>query len=233
MQKMCSRSSDAARPWQKARALARSLSALSGKGKGILSAATPGAPAAASVVLGAVEFLLNAAGEVSGLLSSVEGLLELVCGFVGRLEGYVQEFRGASGADGEGQAVLGEEMPESLKRAVVNALATTLEVLGECEKLVKDGRRRRLGKALVLGEDEKVKALLVKLERILDGESRAVAVLAYRTGRRVEARVGETRALVEEMVGAMRSKFVLGPLLVLVYRRALAWPLTMGDQLLR
>jgi hypothetical protein len=151
--------------------------------------ATPFPPAVA--ILGAVAFVIKISGDMSQMYDSVEGLLDHLTSFLTRMEEYVN---GNSSGMKPGQS-----------KSVVSVLTCLLEVLAECEHLLKDGRWKRFGKLLMLGEDDKVKPLLQKLERILDNEQRMVSAMAYSTNLRVETKTDELGKTIKETLDEVQK----------------------------
>jgi fungal STAND N-terminal Goodbye domain len=128
---------------------------------------TPFAPA--STILGAVLFLVRAADGVSEAYEWIENLFEKLSGFTQRLEQYVDA-----------------SMNAHLQHKVVAILSCLLGILGQSEKVIKDGRFRKYAAVLFLGKDEKVKALFNHLADQFDDEQRLVLAITYATGQRIE-----------------------------------------------
>jgi hypothetical protein len=100
---------------------------------------TPFTPA--STILGAVVFLVIAAGGVTESYDWIKQLFYKLNGFTQRLEEYI---------DGSTKARLWEK--------VIGILVCLLEILGRSEAVMKSGRIKKYAAVLFLGQDEQVKA---------------------------------------------------------------------------
>lgn len=136
------------------------------------TSATPFAPV--SAVLGAIAFLVKAADGVSEAYCWIEDLFEKLSGFTQRLEGYL---------DGE--------MNVYLQSNLIAILSCLLGILGECEKVLKDGRFRKYTAIFFLGKDERVKGSFDKLNKLLDDEQRLVLAISYANTQRIDRRTAE------------------------------------------
>ena len=132
---------------------------------------TPCAPA--SAVLGAVNFLIEAANGVSEAYDWIEELFTKLAGFAERLEEYVKT-----------------RMKETLRKRVVAILVCLLEILARAEKLMKQGRLKKYAATLFLGKDEKVQASFQQLQELFEGEELLVLAIVYATNQRIEKAVG-------------------------------------------
>jgi hypothetical protein len=133
---------------------------------------TPFAPA--STILGAVVFLVNAAGDVSRSYDWIEQLFDKLSGFTQRFEEYI---------DGG--------MNTHLQQQVIAILVCLLEILGRSEEVMKSGRIKKYTAVLFLGQDEDVKASFSKLSKLFDDEDRLVSAISYATGQRIEKKTDE------------------------------------------
>lgn len=133
---------------------------------------TPFAPA--SVVLGSVLFLLDAAGGVSEAYDWIEQLFDKLGGFIQRFEEYVQG-----------------EINTHLQQKVIAILACLLEILALSEQTIKDGRFKKYAAVLFLGKDEQVKASFSKLEMLFDDEHRLVQAITYATNQKIDKKTAD------------------------------------------
>jgi hypothetical protein len=145
----------------------------------------------AAVIMGALAFMVQTSSDMSQMYDSVEGLLDHLCSFAMRLEQYLSD---------EAEAV-----KPGLQHNIVAALACLLEVLGESEKVLKDGRRKTFGKLLALGEDDKIKPLLIRLERIVGNEQSMVGTLTYKTSLRVEKQANEANHIARQALDSVQE----------------------------
>ena len=128
---------------------------------------TPFAPA--SAVLGAVLLLVKAADGVSEAYDWIEQLFDKLSGFTQRLEEYLEG-----------------GMNAHLQQRVIAILSCLLEILGESEKVIRDGRFRKYAAVLFLGRDERVKASFDYLAKLFDDEQRLVLAISYATNQRID-----------------------------------------------
>ncbi|KAK4235653.1 hypothetical protein C8A03DRAFT_36499, partial [Achaetomium macrosporum] len=124
-----------------------------------------------SVVLGAIGFLVKSAQGVSAVYDSIEDLFDKLSAFASRLELYL-----------EGQ------IDAKLQDLVVRTPVCILRITARAEKVVRDGRWKKYTQLLVLGGDEKIKELLSDLSRLVDGEQRLIAAMAYSINPRVNSK---------------------------------------------
>lgn len=131
---------------------------------------TPFAPV--SAVLGAVLFLVAAADGVSEAYDWIEQLFDKLSGFTQRLEEYLEG-----------------GMNAHLQQRVIAILSCLLEILGESEKVIRDGRFRKYAAVLFLGRDERVKASFDCLAQLFDDEQRLVLAISYATNQRIDKKI--------------------------------------------
>ena len=140
---------------------------------GIASSAISLSPfAPASVVLGAVAFLVNAAGGVSEAYNWIEELFVKLGDFTMRLEEYVEG-----------------GMNANLQEKVIDVLSCLLEILALSENAVKAGRWREWAAVVFLGKDEGIKAAFDKLAKLFEDEQRLVIAISYATNQKVDKKV--------------------------------------------
>lgn len=125
-------------------------------------------------ILGAVAFLVKSAGGVSDMYDCIEKLLGDLNSFTQRLEEYIQT-----------------DIGNHLQSILVSILACILQILGRSECVIREGRWKRFGKLLIIGEDTKVKALFSELGQLLDAEQRYIAARSYRLCSDIVNRIGE------------------------------------------
>src|SRR5215469_1689 len=133
---------------------------------------TPFAPA--STILGAVVFLVKAAGGVSESYDWIEQLFDKLNGFTQRLEEYI---------DGG--------MNAHLREKVIAILVCLLEILGRSEEVMKSGRIKKYAAVLFLGQDEEVKASFSKLANLFEDEERLISAISYATSQRIEKKTDD------------------------------------------
>ncbi len=134
---------------------------LAASAAGALIENSPFAPA--RVIMGAATLLVNSAHGVSRVYDGIEKLFSDLGSFTRRLQEYAQTNIG-----------------NSLRHNLVMTLACLLQILGRSECVIKEGRWKRFGQLLVLGEDAKVKALFTELAKLLDEEQGLVGAISYR-----------------------------------------------------
>ena len=100
---------------------------------------SPFAPA--SMILGAVVFLVNATGGVSEAYDWIEQLFDKLGDFTVRLDEYIKG-----------------DISAHLKAKVVQILGCLLEILARSEETIKHGRWKKYAAVLFLGKDEEIKA---------------------------------------------------------------------------
>jgi len=141
---------------------------------------SPFAPA--SVVLGAVTFLVNAAGGVSEAYNWIEELFVKLGDFTMRLQEYVEG-----------------EMNTNLKEKVVDVLSCLLEILALSENAIKAGRWREWTAVVFLGRDEGVKEAFDKLAKLFEDEQRLVIAISYATNQKMDKKVDSLLDSAERM----------------------------------
>lgn len=127
-----------------------------------------------STILGAVVFLVNAAGGVSESYDWIEELFDKLNAFTQRLEEYI---------DGG--------MNVHLQEKVIAILVCLLEILGRAEEVMKSGRIKKYAAVLFLGQDEQVKASFSKLAQLFEHEDRLVSAISYAMNQRIEKKTDE------------------------------------------
>lgn len=151
---------------------------------------TPFAPA--STVLGAVVFLVKAAGGVSESYDWIEELFEKLGGFTERLEQYVNA-----------------RMNRHLRAKVIAILTCLLEIFARAETVMKTGRFKKYAAVLFLGQDDEVKASFGKLAKLFDDEHVLVQAITYATTQRIEQKtmeIDETTKQTLEATEEMQKK---------------------------
>jgi hypothetical protein len=131
---------------------------------------SPFAPA--STILGAVVFLVNAAGGVSEAYDWIEQLFDKLGDFIVRLDEYI---KGGINAH--------------LEIKVVRVLGCMLEILARSEKIIKDGRWKKYAAVLFLGKDEEIKASFEDLAKLFEDDQRLVLAITFATNQRMDKRI--------------------------------------------
>ena len=131
---------------------------------------TPFAPA--STVLGAAFFLIQSCDNVTNAYNHIEELFATLEDFTNRLAEYT---RGKIG--------------QQLQKSVVAILTCLLQIIGRAEKTIKRGRIKEYFAATFFGKDEKVQALVDRLNKLLDTEERLVISILYSSTQRIESKL--------------------------------------------
>jgi hypothetical protein len=133
---------------------------------------SPFAPA--STILGAVVFLVKAAGGVSEAYDWIEQLFDKLGDFTLRLGEYI---KGGISVHLEGK--------------VVQILGCLLEILARSEKTIKDGRWKKYAAVLFLGKDDEIKTSFEDLAKLFEDEQRLVSAITFATNQRMDRRIEE------------------------------------------
>jgi len=150
---------------------------------------SPFAPA--SVVLGAVTFLVNAAGGVSDAYNWIEELFVKLGDFTIRLQEYVEG-----------------GMNTHLKEKVIDILSCLLEILALSENAIKSGRWREWTAVVFLGKDEGIKKAFDKLATLFEGEQRLIIAISYATNQKMDKKVDsllDSAERIEKRMDSMNS----------------------------
>jgi hypothetical protein len=131
---------------------------------------SPFAPA--SVVLGAVTFVVKAAGGVSEAYDWIEELFVKLSDFTIRVEEYVQG-----------------GMNANLQEKVIDVLSCLLEILALSEDTIKIGRWREWAAVVFLGKDQGIKAAFDRLAKLFDDEQRLIIAISYATNQKMDKKV--------------------------------------------
>ena len=132
---------------------------------------TPFAPA--SVVFGAVVFIIEAADGVSEAYDWIESFFDKLTDFTIRLEEYCRQ-----------------DMGSRLTNKVVEILGCVLDIFARSEKAIKTGRWKRYTAIVFLGKDGEIKASFEKFEHYL---RRSNSLLQRLTSRPIRGWTSEPR----------------------------------------
>jgi hypothetical protein len=141
---------------------------------------SPFAPA--SMILGAVVFLVNATGGVSEAYDWVEQLFDKLGDFTVRLDEYIKG-----------------DISAHLKAKVVQILGCLLEILARSEETIKHGRWKKYAAVLFLGKDEEIKASFDDLAKLFEDEERLVIAITFATNQRMDKRIEEIEKAAERI----------------------------------
>ena len=119
-----------------------------------------GAPA--SVVLGSVLHLVTSCRLVTNAYDWVQAIFAELEEFAEALPSYVTA-----------------DLPDALRRKIVAILAFVLRIIGRSETLIRRNRFRQYLRVTFIGKDEKTKALVEDLNRLLANQQRLVVALTY------------------------------------------------------
>ncbi|KAI9713573.1 MAG: hypothetical protein M1820_000955 [Bogoriella megaspora] len=119
-----------------------------------------GAPA--TIVLGSVMHLLMSCQEVTNAYDWLQTVFAELEEFAQRLQSYSQT-----------------EISDALRRKIVAILAFILRIIGRSETLIRRNRFREYLRVTFIGKDEKTKALVEDLNKLLANEQRLVVALTY------------------------------------------------------
>ena len=101
-----------------------------------------------------------------------------------------------------------QNISQELRELVTNILVSLIHICDLSAKLIKDGRIAKYFKNIVLGEDEKVRAELTKLQRFTESEERMVSALTLSV-------VNEIREQFSKLNSGIIGKRRHGPYLLL------------------
>jgi hypothetical protein len=147
---------------------------------------SPFAPA--STILGAVVFLVNAAGGVSKAYDWIEELFDKLGDFTVRLDEYING-----------------DISANLKTKVDQVLVCMLEILASSEKTIKDGRWKKYAAVLFLGGDGEIKASFENLKNLFEDEQRLVIAITFATNQRMDKRIEEIEKTGKQMLEAAKK----------------------------
>jgi hypothetical protein len=155
----------------------------------IVSSAVQLSPfAPASTILGAVVFLVNAAGGVSKAYDWIEELFDKLGDFTVRLDEYING-----------------DINANLKTKVDQVLVCMLEILASSEKTIKDGRWKKYAAVLFLGGDGEIKASFENLKNLFEDEQRLVIAITFATNQRMDKRIEEIEKTGKQMLEAAKK----------------------------
>jgi fungal STAND N-terminal Goodbye domain/NACHT domain len=137
--------------------------------------------APASIVLGAVLFLLKAAEDESRQYEWIEQLFEKLRDFTIRLNEYV------------------EHVTESLKTKVVEILGCLLDILASSEKAISDGRFKRFTAVIFLGTDKEISSSFEKLKELFINENQLLNAIVFATNQRMDKRIDEIQKTTKQL----------------------------------
>lgn len=152
---------------------------------------TPFAPA--SVVFGAVVFIIEAADGVSEAYDWIESFFDKLTDFTIRLEEYCRQ-----------------DMGSRLTTKVVEILGCVLDIFARSEKAIKTGRWKRYTAIVFLGKDGEIKASFEKLRTLFEEEQQLVTAIDFATNQRVDLRTQEIQETGNQTFGVvtdMRKEF--------------------------
>lgn len=152
---------------------------------------TPFAPA--SVVFGAVVFIIEAADGVSEAYDWMESFFDKLTDFTIRLEEYCRQ-----------------DMGSRLTNKVVEILGCVLDIFARSEKAIKTGRWKRYTAIVFLGKDGELKASFEKLRTLFEEEQQLVTAINFATNQRVDLRTQEIQETGNQTFGVvteMREEF--------------------------
>ncbi|KAH0563336.1 hypothetical protein GP486_002098 [Trichoglossum hirsutum] len=142
----------------------------------------------ASVILGAVVFVVGAADGVSEVYDWIDELFDKLGDFTVRLDEYCKE-----------------GINPYLGAKVVQILGCLLEILARSEKTIKIGRWKKYAAVLFLGKDEEIKASFGKLAKLLEDEHRLVDAITFATNQRMDRRIEEIEQIGKQTLDAVKS----------------------------
>jgi hypothetical protein len=146
---------------------------------------SPFAPA--STILGAVVFLVEAAGGVSEAYDWIEQLFDKLGDFTVRLDEYIK-----SGISAH------------LETKVVQILGCLLGILARSEKTIRDGRWKKYAAVVFLGKDEEIKASFEDLAKLFEDEQRLVIAITFATNQRMDKRIEEVEKTGKQTLEAVK-----------------------------
>jgi hypothetical protein len=147
---------------------------------------SPFAPA--SIIFGAVVFVVKAADGVSEAYDWIDQLFDKLGDFTIRLDEYCKE-----------------GISPHLGTKAVQILGCLLEILARSEKTIKIGRWKKYTAVLFLGKDEEIKASFEKLAKLFEDEQRLVSAIILTTNQRMDKRIEEIEKIGKHTFEAVKG----------------------------